>query len=68
MRQPRGQRRVEAVGFENFVGQEAVAPAVGGMEMRDVAAECAEQGAGFVGVLQVERGVLQGGLYLLRGV
>ena len=68
MRQPRGQRRVEAVGFEDFVGQEAVAPAVGGMEMRDVAAECAEQGAGFVGVLQVERGVLQGGLYLLRCV
>ena len=38
------------------------------MEMRDVAAECAEQGAGFVGVLQVERGVLQGSLYLLWGV
>ena len=38
------------------------------MEMRDVAAECTEQGTGFVGVLQIERGVLQGGLYLLRGV
>ena len=68
LHQAGGDLRVEAVDFDDFVGDEAVAAAVFCVEMRDVAAEAADERAGFVGVFEAEFRMLQGGLNLLQGV
>lgn len=68
LHQAGGDLRVEAVDFDDFVGDEAVAAAVLCVEMRDVAAEAADERTGFVGVFEAEFRMLQGGLNLLQGV